>query len=145
MAGEAQNIGFAIPINLAERNIPELIKYGRIIKPWLGIEAIKVTKSFSRLFGIKNVSKGLLVEKVFPRSPAYKAGIRAGKRIIQMKAMVYVLGGDIITRINNKKVDSFSSLERMISSFIPGQVVVLKIHTNNKIKFIKVKLGAQPS
>ncbi len=110
LAGEAQNIGFAIPINLAERNIPELIKYGRIIKPWLGIEAIKVTKSFSRLFGIKNVSKGLLVEKVFPRSPAYKAGIRAGKRIIQMKAMTYVLGGDIITRINNKKVDSFSSL-----------------------------------
>ena len=145
LAGQAQNIGFAIPINLAERAVPELIKYGRIIKPWLGIEAIKVTKSFSRLFGIKNVNKGLLVEKVFPRSPAYKAGIRAGKRIIQMKAMAYVLGGDIITRINNKKVDSFSSLERMINSFIPGQVVVLKIHINNKIKFIKVKLGAQPS
>ena len=145
LAGQAQNIGFAIPINLAERAVPELIKYGRIIKPWLGIEAIKVTKSFSRLFGITNVNKGLLVEKVFPRSPAYKAGIRAGKRIIQMKAMAYVLGGDIITRINNKKVDSFSSLERMINSFIPGQVVVLKIHINNKIKFIKVKLGAQPS
>ncbi|MHB1664074.1 MAG: S1C family serine protease [bacterium] len=144
LAGEAQNIGFAIPINLAKRNIPELIKYGRIIKPWLGIEAIKVTKSFTRLFGIKNVNKGLLVEKVFSGSPAYKAGIRAGKRIIQMKAMTYVLGGDIITRINNKKVDSFSSLERMINSFVPGQLIVLKIHINNKVKFIKVKLGALP-
>jgi len=55
LANNAQNIGFAIPINLAKRDVPRLIKYGRVIKPWLGIEAIKLTPSLATLLGIKYV------------------------------------------------------------------------------------------
>jgi S1-C subfamily serine protease len=144
LANNAQNIGFAIPINLAKRNIPQLIKYGRVIRPWLGIEAIKLTQNLSSLLGIKYVKKGLLIEKVFPESPASKAGLIAGKRIITMKNITYVLGGDIITRINNKKVSSSSRLEELISTFSPGQIITLKIHRGKKTGFVKVRLSSMP-
>ena len=145
LAGNAQNIGFAIPINLAERNIPELIKYGRVIRPWLGIEAIKITDNLSALLGIKYVKRGLLIEKVFPNSPADRAGLTAGNRLIAMKNINYIIGGDIITRINNRKVYSFSRLEEIISAFSPGQVIVLKIHRGKTIKYVKVRLASMPS
>ncbi|MHB8231914.1 MAG: S1C family serine protease [bacterium] len=144
LANNAQNIGFAIPINLAKRNIHQLIKYGRVIRPWLGIEAIKLTESLSALFGINDVKKGLLIEKVFPESPAYKAGLVAGKRIIAMKNITYVLGGDIITRIDNKKVYSFSRLEELISTFSPGQIITLKVHRGKKASLVKVRLSSMP-
>ena len=144
LANNAQNIGFAIPINLARRNIPELIKYGRVIRPWLGIEAIKLTKSISTLLGIKYVEKGLLVEKVFPNSPAYRAGLVAGKRLIAMKNINYIIGGDIVTRFNNKKVNSFSRLEELISTFLPGQIITLKIHRGKTVNFVKVRLSSMP-
>jgi S1-C subfamily serine protease len=144
LANNAQNIGFAIPINLAKRNIPELIKYGRVIRPWLGIEAIKLTKSLSALLGIKDVNKGLLIEKVFPGSPAYKAGLTAGSRLIAMKNINYIIGGDIVTRINNKKVGSFSRLEELISTFSPSQIITLKIHRGKMVKYVKVRLSSMP-
>lgn len=141
----AQNIGFAIPIDLAKKEIPELIKYGRVIRPWLGIEAIKLTRNLSTLFGITSVKKGLLVEKVFQGSPAFVAGIVAGNRIIRMKNTTYILGGDIITRIDNHRVYSFSRLEEIISNFSPGKIIILKVHRGNAIKLIKVRLvGAPP-
>ena len=144
LANNAQNIGFAIPINLAKRNIPELIKYGRVIRPWLGIEAIKLTESLSTLLGIKYVTKGLLIEKVFPDSPAYKAGLVAGKRLIAMKNINYIIGGDIITRLDNKKVYSFSRLEELISTFSPGQIITLKVHRGRTVKLVKVRLSSMP-
>ena len=144
LANNAQNIGFAIPINLAKRNIPELIKYGRVIRPWLGIEAIKLTESLSTLLGIKYVTKGLLIEKVFPDSPAYKAGLVAGNRLIAMKNINYIIGGDIVTRFNNKKVNSFSRLEELISTFLPGQIIILKVHRGRTVKFVKVRLSRMP-
>lgn len=145
LANNAQNIGFAIPINLANKEIPELIKYGRVIRPWLGIEVIKITKSLSALLGINDVKKGLLIEKVFPGSPASRSGLVAGKRIISMKNITYVLGGDIITRINNKKVNSSSQLEELINTLSPGQIITLKIHRGKKIKFVKVRLSSMSS
>ena len=144
LANNAQNIGFAIPINLAKRNIPELIKYGRVIRPWLGIEAIKLTESLSTLLGIKYVKRGLLIEKVFPNSPAYKAGLVAGSRLIAMKNINYILGGDIVTRFNNKKVNSFSRLEELISTFSPGQIITLKVHRGRTVKLVKVRLSSMP-
>jgi putative serine protease PepD len=143
LANNAQNIGFAIPINLAKKDIPSLIKYGRIIKPWLGIAAIKINKNLAALFDIQ-YNKGLLIEKVFLGSPASKAGLKAGNRIIQMKGVAYILGGDIVTRINNEKVYSFSSLEKLISTFSPGQVITIKIHRGKMVKFVKVRLASEP-
>ncbi len=144
LANNAQNIGFTIPINLAKKNIPQLIKYGRVIRPWLGIEAIKLNEDLSVLLGIKYVKKGLLIEKVFPESPAFKAGLVAGSRLIAMKNINYLTGGDIITRINNKKVYSFSRLEELISTFTPGQVVILKVHKGKTVRSVKVRLSSMP-
>lgn len=144
LAGNAQNIGFAIPINLASKTIPELIKYGRVIRPWLGIEAIKITDELSELLGINDVKRGLLIEKVFPNSPAQRAGLRTGNRLIAMKNVNYVTGGDIITRINNRKVYSFSKLEELVSAFSPGQVIVLTVHRGKTVKNVRVRLSGMP-
>jgi S1-C subfamily serine protease len=72
---EAQNIGFAIPMNLAKAVIPSLTTQGRVIRPWLGFHGQLVGETLRNLLRIPLVD-GLLVEVIEPGSPAERAGLR---------------------------------------------------------------------
>jgi len=71
--GGNQGIGFAIPINLAKWVVPHLIEFGRVPRSYIGIELVALTPSEAKRAGVE---QGVLVGRVFPGSPAEKAGIR---------------------------------------------------------------------
>ena len=77
MLSDAQNIGFAVPINTAKQVIPQLVEHGRVIRPWFGMSVKPISKEAMELITIPLVD-GLLVEKVDSGSPAQQAGIRGG-------------------------------------------------------------------
>ncbi|HEY3272942.1 MAG TPA: trypsin-like peptidase domain-containing protein [Methanocella sp.] len=77
----AQGIGFSIPMFLARRIADELIKYGKVVRPWLGILGVGVNPQISQYYGLP-VDKGILVTRVFPNSPAADAGIAPGDMIV---------------------------------------------------------------
>ena len=74
---EAQNIGFAIPINVAKSFIPDLVKDGRVIRPWLGISGQLIKKELMEIVNLP-LMDGFLIETVDPVSPAQEEKIKGG-------------------------------------------------------------------
>ncbi len=126
IAREGQNIGFAIPINVIKRVLPDLIEMGHVYRPALGFSAVPVTSSIATLFGLP-VREGLLVQEVAEGSPAGTAGLQAGTRMVPMNDTVYVLGGDIITAVNGKRLTSPGELASVLLGSKPGDQVRLTI------------------
>jgi len=94
----AHGIGFAIPINLAERCSDDIIRYGRVVWPWVGVSGLSVTREIADYYGLP-VDSGVLVAEVVPRGPADRAGL--GK-------------GDIIVGLNDTAIRSVKELQREV-------------------------------
>ncbi|MDX9739181.1 MAG: trypsin-like peptidase domain-containing protein [Candidatus Dojkabacteria bacterium] len=117
----ADNISFALPINIVKQRLSEYITYGKFIKPYIGI-SYQMISEYEALY-YKDVVAGALVITVDPKGPASKAGIERG---------------DIITKINKESVEnSFASL---IQSFKVGDEIELELWNAGKSRDVKVTL-----
>lgn len=103
----AQGIGFAIPVNSAKECSREIMQYGGVRKPWLGITGLNITKEVADHYGLA-VESGVLVVNVAPSSPADKAGMRRG---------------DIILEFDNKGIRRVEDLQRILLQRKPGDTV----------------------
>lgn len=120
---KGEGIGFAIPINRAERIVDDLIRYGEVQQGWLGIFVQSLTPELVDFFEIPNL-RGVLISKIFKNSPADKAGIATG---------------DVILAIEGSKVTSPKDFQNMLSSYTAGdQVTIDFINHNNKKKTIQL-------
>jgi len=118
-------IGFAIPSNPASKVIKQLIKYGETKRGWLGVRIQEVTKEIADVEKLEK-PEGALVASVSEKSPADKAGIKAG---------------DIILEFDKKKVDTMRTLPKLVAQTEVGKKVVLKIWRDRKLIYKKVLLG----
>jgi S1-C subfamily serine protease len=125
MAG-AQNIGFAIPTNLVKALLPLLIAQGRVIRPWLGFHGQAIDTDLQKLLRIP-LATGLLVEVVEPGSPAQKAGLRGGELELTIAGHEFLMGGDIVTRINGIDMDSQDNIVEALGSVKVGSNISLRI------------------
>jgi S1-C subfamily serine protease len=125
-APESQNLGFAIPINVAKRVLNDLIEMGHPYRPALGIDGIAITPELAVLFGLP-AQRGFLIQDVFPGSPAHIAGLRAGNRAVVLGENLYVIGGDVVTSINGKDVSSLIDIMKILLESRPGQYLRLTI------------------
>jgi serine protease Do len=131
---EAQNIGFAVPINLAKKTIPELIKEGRVIRPWVGVHGKLVEKEALAILNVP-LTEGFLIETVEPGSPAQKAGLRGGELPVMVAGLEILLGGDIITQINEMAIDSPEMVVKIYRSLKVGQKIAITYsRMGNKMK-----------
>ena len=118
-------IGFAIPSNPASNVINQLIEYGETKRGWLGVRIQEVTEEIAEVEKLDK-PKGALVASVSEKSPADKAGIKAG---------------DIILEFDGKKIDTMRTLPRLVAQTKVGKRVVVKIWRNQKLISKKVLLG----
>lgn len=121
--GEAQNIGFAVPSNLASSVVEPLVEKGRLIRPWFGIDGDLIDSEMRQVFALP-LTDGFLVEAVEPSSPANLAGITGGRLPVKVSHRSLILGGDIIVAINDIQLKDDKSL----------QLALDKIHINSKIR-----------
>ncbi len=132
VSSQGQLIGFAIPINSAKQVIESVKQNGEIVRPYLGVryqmitDAIKQAKKLSIDNGALLISGSTANEvAIIPTSPADKAGLKEN---------------DVILEVNSKALDLDYDLAKAISSFKPGDVVNLKVWSNNQTKELKVTL-----
>jgi len=129
----AENVGFAIPIDAAKKDLNDIKKYGKIRQPFLGLRYILVDKNLQQKYGVP-VNYGALVisenipggEAVMPGSPAEKAGVQEA---------------DIILEIQNKKITFQNSLQDILQEFKIGDEVELKVLRKDKKLLFKTILA----
>tara|TARA_B100000131_G_scaffold284128_1_gene292498 strand:+ start:1137 stop:2558 length:1422 start_codon:yes stop_codon:yes gene_type:complete len=118
-------IGFAIPSNSASKVINQLIKFGETKRGWLGVRIQQVTAEIAEVEKLKE-AEGALVASVAEKSPAAKAGIKAG---------------DIILEFDGKKVDTMRTLPKLVADTEVGKKVKVKIWRSQKLIVKNVVLG----
>jgi serine protease Do len=138
VAGDgAQNIGFAIPINDVKGLIDQVAKSGKFSRPYLGVRYVQLTADIADEFHLK-VRDGAFIApsndpgnpSVLPDTPAAKAGLRVN---------------DIITAVNDTKIDQQHSLTALLSQHQPGDKVRLTVLRSGKTLHTTVTLGSAPA
>jgi len=127
----AQNIGFAIPINYAKKDLEEVRRYGRIKRPFLGIKYIILNKEIAKYHKLVRDYGALIVREVLGEravikgSTAEKAGLKEY---------------DIILEINGEKINEKNPLANLLQKYKIGEEISLKILREGKEKNLKLKL-----
>ncbi|MGB9396697.1 MAG: trypsin-like peptidase domain-containing protein [Pseudolabrys sp.] len=125
MLKEAQTTGFAVPANLLKQVIPELLHHGRVVRPWHGIYGRIVDPIVAALLQLPIVG-GFLIETVEPGSPAEQVGLKGGTLPVPIGMQTFLLGGDVVTEVDNTKLTDMTAVLAVLNSFKVGQVVNLK-------------------
>ncbi len=136
-------IGFAVPANTVKEVVGELRTNGRVDHPYLGIRMQDVDERVARLFNIPD--RGVLVTEVSPGSPADEAGLEGGDTSAVVEGESYVLGGDVVTKVDGQDVDSTDELRSLIAAKEPGDEIELEIRRGDETETITVELGRQPT
>jgi serine protease Do len=131
MSGEGGNIGigFAIPVNMAEHVMEQLVKTGKVTRGYMGAYLQGLNANVASSFGLKD-SNGALVDSVEPGKPADKAGMKQG---------------DVITAIDGQPVDGPNALTNRVVELAPGTTITLDGFRDGKPIQFHVTLGTRPT
>lgn len=135
IAGNAQNIGFAIPVNDLKGLIKSVVATGKFQRPYLGVRYVSLTDDIAYQYNL-NVKRGAYIapggsqSSIVSGSPAEKAGLKEK---------------DIITKINNTAVDENNSLSSLLGRFSVGDNISLTIMRDGKQQTLSVTLQAAPT
>ena len=124
----AQGIGFAIPVNSAKKCTEEIITHGGMIRPWLGVSGLGVTRDISAYYGLP-VDRGVLITRVVPDSPADRAGI---------------VPGDLVLEFAGKTTKNIEELMEEIRKRKAGEKVEILIFRDSKRWIVDAILGKTP-
>ena len=134
-AGGSVGVGFAIPVNIAKRVIPQLIQFGEVKRPKIGADLLSVAGLMEQ--GVRlPVDAGLVVKTVTPGTTAANAGLRGISRDVSGNLTL----GDVITTIDGEKMDNLDSLYRYLDKKQIGDTIQVGVYRNGKTMTIPVKL-----
>lgn len=123
-----QGIGFAVPINMAKKVLPQLARWGKVVRSWLGVSIENVDLELANSVGLRGPG-GVVVTAVTPDSPADAAGLRAG---------------DVILRFEGRQVRSAGALRWEVACTEVGTLVDLHVLRAGKTLRVRAKLRPAP-
>jgi S1-C subfamily serine protease len=143
-SGNAEGVGFAIPINSARRSMEQLIETGRVRYAWMGVSTRTLTSSLAEALGVPG-TRGAVVDSVVPGSPAEQAGIRGGTEVAVVEGLEVFKGGDVVVAVNDRPVESTEDLIRIVAGeLFPGQTAQLTVLRGDEQLTLDVQLGDRP-
>src|SRR5437870_213003 len=140
---EAQSIGFAVPINAVKAVLKDLREFGKVVRPWLGMQGRAVDQRLSNVVKLPLVP-GYLIEVVYDGSPADRAGIRGGSLSVVLQGDEYLLGGDVVTAINGQAVRSHQDYIARVGALRPGQRVRVTVARDGQSRELTLTVAERP-
>ena len=140
-AGGSVGVGFAIPVNIAKRVIPQLLQFGEVKRPKIGADLLSVAGLMEQ--GVRlPVDSGLVVRNVMPGTTAASAGLRG----LSQDGTGSVTLGDVITSIDGEKMGNLDDLYRYLDKKQIGDTIQVGLYRNGKTTTVPVRLlGMQPT
>jgi len=120
-------IGFAVPASTIRRVVDDLIRYGRVLRPWLGISGYTITEDLASALNLP-VRRGILVAQVQKGSCADQAGIQGATEMAVLYNERILIGGDIITDVDGKPVSSREELRLALEGKRPGETARVTLY-----------------
>jgi putative serine protease PepD len=142
-SGGSVGIGFAVPVDTAKRIISDILQYGRVRKPDLGIDSLTVNAPLARALDLP-VREGLMVTGVISGASADKAGVKGPTDQVQLGRYLIPIGGDIIVAIDGQKVASRDDIDRALNNKNVGDKVQVEVMRGSRRTTLTVQLTELP-
>ena len=142
-SGGGEGVGFAVPAPVVQRSLDGLRRDGKVRYAYLGVQSVELYPQLVDHFNLP-VGKGAWVQVVQPDGPGAKAGLKGGKEDAKFQARSFTDGGDIITKIDDRKIDTPDDLSEAVQLFDPGQKVKVEVYRDGKKRDLDLTLGERP-
>jgi S1-C subfamily serine protease len=145
-SGNAEGVGFAVPINAARRSMAQLMATGHVVYPYVGVKTQDLTPSASRRFGF-GATRGAVIVEVTDGSPARRAGLRAAtaRELFEGDPGVPV-DGDVIVAIDGERVDGADDVLRIVSQRLAaGERATFTIVRGTRRRNVQLLLARRPT
>ncbi len=142
-SGGSVGIGFAVPVDTAKRVINDVLQYGHVRKPKLGITSLQITPGLVRELNLP-VSEGMLIAEVLRGGSAEKAGIQGATSQVRIGRYVIPVGGDILVSIDGQPIKSQDDLYRVVNNKNIGDRVQLEVVRGSRRMNVTLQLDELP-
>jgi S1-C subfamily serine protease len=141
--GGSVGVGFAVSVDDVRRSIDQIRDGGEAKYAYIGISSQNLYPQLAERLDIP-VEDGALIADVVENGPADKAGIKGGGKEIRFQASLVKLGGDVITKVNGRRVTRENDFSEQITRFSPGQTISLELYRGTERRTARVTLGERP-
>ena len=138
-SNQSAGIGFAIPINTAKAVISDLVTYGRVRRPSLGIRPLAVGPELAQEMGLP-ADSGVLIMQIQPGGSADRAGLRGGNQRAYIGNIPIMVGGDLIVAIDGESMGDQQDLANVMDKHRAGDTVTVTVFRGKKKMDVKVVL-----
>lgn len=139
-AEQSSGIGFAIPINTAKAVLGDLIRYGRVKRPSLGIVSYAIGPDLASQMGLA-ADSGVLIQHVLPGGAAERAGLHGGNEQAYVGNTPIMLGGDLIVAIDGQQVTDQQDISVIMDKHQAGDTVSVTVMRGHRQMTFKLILG----
>lgn len=139
-ADQSSGIGFAIPINTAKAVLADLLRYGRVKRPSLGIVSYAIGPDLASQMGL-SADYGVLIQRVIPGGAAERAGLHGGNQQAYVGNTPIMLGGDLIIAIDDQQITDPQDISAVMDKHQAGDIVSVTILRGQHKMTFKLKLG----
>jgi S1-C subfamily serine protease len=139
-ADQSSGIGFAIPINTAKAVLADLIRFGRVKRPSLGIVSYAIGPDLASQMGLA-ADYGVLIQRVLPGGAAERAGLHGGNEQAYVGNTPIMLGGDLIVAIDGQQVTDPQDISTIMDKHQAGDTVSVTVLRGRREMTFKLMLG----
>lgn len=142
--GGSVGVGFAVPINTAQRVADQILDDGRADHAFIGISGADLTPQIADVLNL-DLSEGALIQDVTPGSPADDAGLKVGDATMSVDGNEIRVGGDVITAVDGEPVTGMDDVVAAVNRKVPGDKLTLEISRGGEPKTVELTLADRPA